>query len=61
MANGNDYTGQGTAEMMAEINSMQNSGTRPETTPNPEDQDTYAEILQANIGAYVLIRFNLNS
>lgn len=61
MANGNDYTNQGNSEIMAEINAMQNQGTRPETTPNPNDQDTYAEILQANIGAYVLIQFLIGS
>ncbi len=33
------------------------TANRPSPTPNPEDQDTFAEILSANIGAYVLIQF----
>jgi len=61
MANGNDYTAQGNNEMMNQMQNMQNSGTRPEPTPNPEDQDTYAEILQSNIGAYVLVQFLIGS
>lgn len=61
MANGNDYTMRPNNDMTTEMQDMQNSGTRPETTPNPEDQDTYAEILQANIGTYVLVQFLIGS
>lgn len=72
MANGNTYTDMTNNEMMTD---MQNTGTqerqsmnvsnqtdmRPSPTPNPEDQDTFAEILSANIGAYVLIQFLIGS
>ena len=34
---------------------------RPSPTPNPQDQDTFSEILTANIGAYVLIQFLIGS
>lgn len=42
----------------------QTTGTtllRPEPTSNPQDLDTFAEILTANIGAYVLIQFLIGS
>ena len=42
----------------------QTTGTtllRPEPTNDPTDQDTFAEILSANIGAYVLIQFLVGS
>lgn len=42
----------------------QTTGTtllRPSPTPNSEDQDTFSEILAANLGAYVLIQFLIGS
>lgn len=59
MANGNDYTNQNLSEAM-ELANMQTSN-RPDSSPDPEDQDSFAEILQANIGAYVLIQFLIGS
>ena len=44
--------------------SNQTAGTtllRPEPTPNTQDQDTFAEIMAANIGAYVLVQFLIGS
>jgi len=71
MANGNDYT---TNEMIEERQNAQERfetergsgvlGTtqlRPEPTNDPTDQDTFAEILAANVGAYVLIQFLIGS
>ena len=34
---------------------------RPDSTTNQQDQDTYGEILAANVGAYVLIQFLVGS
>ncbi|MBR2500725.1 MAG: hypothetical protein IKL09_00145 [Clostridia bacterium] len=58
MANGNTYTDMTNNEMMTDmINAENQTERRPSPTPDPEDQDTFAEILSANIGAYVLIQF----
>lgn len=76
MANGNDYTAASADEQLSEIrnyNGGQNQssqnmqdendgpGTRAIGSPNPEDLDSYLEILIANIGAYVLIQFLIGS
>ena len=70
MANGNDYSMETPNERQTSqemLESERGSGVlgttqlRPSPTQNSEDQDTFAEILTANIGAYVLIQFLIGS
>ena len=63
----NMHEGQNQSENEIPMNLMQNTQAqntqmmRPAPTPNPTDQDTFSEILSANIGAYVLVQFLIGS